>query len=95
MVSINEELEAAKAARAVIKVLSGVTPKSAVLAPLSRAEHAAVLNLGSGGNLDAARANVGVAISSVIHSLPTSETIDKAKSAIDAWIKELEASTAE
>jgi hypothetical protein len=91
MVSINEELEAAKAARAVIKVLSAGTPKSAVLATLNKAKHAAVLNLGSGGSLNAARANVGVAISNVIQSLPTPEKIDKAKSAIDAWIVELEA----
>ena len=30
----------------------------------------------------------------VLHSLPTQEKIDKAKSAIEAWIKELEAAKA-
>jgi len=89
MVSINEELRAAKAAKAAIKVL--ITPKSAVLATLRTANHAAVLNLGSGGALNEARANVGIALSNLMHGLPTPEKIDKAKSAIDAWIKELEA----
>jgi hypothetical protein len=35
---------------------------------------------------------VGVALSNVMHGLPTAEEINKAKSAIDAWIKELERS---
>jgi hypothetical protein len=91
MVSINEELKAAKAAKAAITVLSTTTPKSAVLARLNKANHAAILNLGSGGTLNEARANVAIAFSSLMHSLPTPKKIDKAKSAIGTWIKELEA----
>jgi len=49
------------------------------------------LNMSSGGTLNEARANVGVALSNLIHSQPTQEKIDKAKSAIQAWIQELEA----
>ena len=90
MVSINEELKAAKAAKAAIKATS-TSPKSAVLATLKKANHAAILNLSNGGALNEARGNVGIALSSVLHSLPTQEKIDKAKSAIDAWIMELEA----
>jgi hypothetical protein len=94
MVSINEELKAAKAAKAAIEPLSKATPKSAVLATLGRANHAAILNLSSGGALNEARANVGIALSNLIHGPPTPQSIDKAKFAIDVWIRELEASPA-
>ena len=94
MVSINEELKAAKAAKAAIEPLSKATPKSAVLATLGRANHAAILNLSSGGALNEARANVGIALSNLIHGPPTPQSIDKAKSVIEAWIRELEASPA-
>jgi hypothetical protein len=93
MVSINEELEAAKAAKAAINMLS-TSAKSAVLTTLGKANHAAILNLSSGGALNEARAKVGIALSNVIHGMPTQEKIDKAKSAIEAWIRELEASPA-
>jgi hypothetical protein len=83
VVSINEELEAAKAARAAINTMLAASRKSKVLATLNKAKHAAVLNLGSGGSLNAARADVGVAISNVIHALPTPDKIDKAERAID------------
>ena len=91
MFSITEELRAAKAAKAAISVLLKATPKSEVLATLNKANHAAILNLSSGGALNEARANVGIAISNVIHGMPTQEKLDKAKSAIEAWIRELEA----
>jgi hypothetical protein len=93
MVSINEELKAAKAAKAVINTLS-TSFKSAALATLNKANHAAILNLSNGGALNEARGNVGIALSSVLHSQPTPEKIDRAKSAIEAWIGELEASPA-
>ena len=83
MVSINKELEAAKAAKAAIDILLTATPKSAVLATLNKAKYVAVLNLSSGGFLNEARANVGIALSNVIHGMPTQEKIDKAKRAID------------
>ena len=94
MVSINEELEAAKAANAAIDFLLTATPKPAVLATLNKAKYAAILNLSSGGALNEARANVGIALSNVIHGMPTQEKIDKAKRVIEAWIREIEASPA-
>ena len=94
MVSINEELRAAKAAKAAISVLSKATPKSAVLATLGKANNAAILNLSSGGALNEARANVGIALSNVIHGMPTQEKIDKARRTTEAWIRELDASPA-
>ena len=96
MVSINEELKAAKAAKAAISALSMATPKSAVLATLGKANNAAILNLSSGGALNEARAKVAIALSNLIHDHgpPTPQSIDKAKHAIEAWIRELEASPA-
>jgi len=92
MVSVDEELKAAKAAKAAIDALLTTTRQSVVLAKLMKARGAAILNLSSGGTLNAARGNVGIALSSVLHSRPTQEKIDKAKAAINDWIKELEAS---
>ena len=89
MVSVDEELKAAKAAKAAIEALLTTTRQSVVLAKLMKARGAAILNLSSGGTLNAARGNVGIALSSVLHSRPTQEKIDKAKAAINDWIKEL------
>jgi hypothetical protein len=87
MVIVYEELKAAKAAKAAIDTLLITTRKAEVLATLGKARHAAVLNLSSGGTLN--EANVGIALSSVMHSRPTQEKIDKAKAAINDWIREL------
>ena len=94
MVSINKELEAAKAAKAAIDAISKTTPKSAVLATLQKATRDAILNLSSGGALNEARGKVGIALSNLIHDhgAPTPQSIDKAKFAIDVWIRELEGS---
>jgi hypothetical protein len=64
MVSINEELKAAKAA---INSLS-TTPlsKSVFLAALNKANHAAILNLSSGGALNEARGNIGIVLSNLM-----------------------------
>jgi len=62
-----EELKAA------IKLLLTATPKSVVSATLRKANHAAILNLSSGGALNEARANVGVALSGLVNSTPTPE----------------------
>jgi hypothetical protein len=91
MVHIIEELKAAKAAKAAINAFALAAPEPRVLGTLKKANHAAVLNLGTGGTLNEARGNVGIALSGVMHSQPTPEKINKAKSAIEAWIKELEA----
>ena len=89
MVSINEELKAAKAAKAAINVLLTTTPKSAVAATLNKANHAAILNLSSGGPLNEARGNVGIALSNLLHGPPTPEKIDKAKAAVEDWLDQL------
>jgi hypothetical protein len=36
---------------------------------------------------------VGITLSNLLHGMPTAEKIDKAKSAIDTWIKQLERSS--
>jgi dihydroxyacetone kinase-like predicted kinase len=92
MISTNEELKAAKAAKAAINALA--IRKSEGLTTLKHAYRIAVLNLSSGGLLNEARGNVGIALSNLMHGLPTEEKIDSAKSAIDVWIKELEAAGA-
>jgi hypothetical protein len=91
MVSVYEELKAAKAAKAAIDALLTTTRKSEVWAPLGKARRCAVLHLSSGGTLNEARANVGIALSIVMHSRPTQEQIDKTKAAINDWIRELAA----
>jgi hypothetical protein len=87
MVAISEELKAAKAAKAAIKLLLTATPKSVVSATLRKANHAAILNLSSGGPLNEARGNVGIALSNLLHGQPTPEKINKAKAAVEDWIK--------
>ena len=78
MVSVREELKAAKAAKAAISVLlTTATPKSAVLATLRKANHDAIINLGEGGALNEARTNVGIALSNVMHGPPTPERMKK------------------
>ena len=89
MISIEEELKAAKAAKAALNVLLTAMPKSAVAATLNIANHAAILNLSSGGTSNEARANVGVALSGLVNSTPTPEKIDKAKGAVEDWINQL------
>jgi len=91
---MSEELKAAKAAKAVINVLSAITARSAVATTIRTAIDAAVLALGSGGALNAARTDVGIALSNLMDGPPTPVRMDKAKVAIDAWIKELEAARA-
>src|SRR5690349_7416374 len=94
MVSIDEELKAAKAAKAAVNQLStAATPtKLMLMRTLRSANHLAVVNLGSGwGALNEARGIVRIAFSSVIHGPRTPQRIAKAKAAIDAWIRELEA----
>ena len=92
MVSINEELELAKAAKGAVKALLTATSKPAVLATLKDAYRAAVLNLSSGGGLNGARAKVGIALSNIMHGMPTKEKINEVTSTIDVWITELEGS---
>jgi hypothetical protein len=91
MVSVDEELKAARAAKAAIDALLKTKRKLEVLATLSKARNAAVLNLSSGGTLNEARGNVGIALSRVMHSQPVPEKIDTTKASINEWIRELAA----
>ncbi len=90
---MTEELQAAKAAKASIDEILIAVPKPKVIATLNKAKQAAVLNFSSGGKLNEARAKAGIALSNVIHAQPTNEKIEKAKAAIDDWIKELQAAS--
>jgi hypothetical protein len=87
MTSIDKELEAAKAAKAVISALSATTRPS--LAPLHHAYRIAVLHLSNEGPLNEVRKDAGIALSALVHSRPTPEKIDKAKSAVEEWIRQL------
>jgi hypothetical protein len=87
MTSINKELEAAKAAKAVISTLSVATRPS--LTPLHHAYRIAVMYLSTEGPLNEARKDAGIALSALVHSQPTPEKIDKAKSAVEEWIRQL------
>ena len=90
MVGINEECRAAKAAKAVISTLSTTTrPNSKSLTPLHHAYRIAVLHLSNEGPLNEARRKVAVALSTLIHSQPTPEKINKAKGAVEEWIIQL------
>ena len=91
MASIDEELKAAQAAKAVVGALL-TRPISTSSAELRKAKTIAVLNLGGGGGaLNEARANVGIALSNLMDRPPMPEEINNAMAAIDAWIRELEA----
>jgi len=95
MVSIAKELEAAKAAKAMVDALL-TRPISTVSAELRKAKTVAVVNLGGGGGgaLNEARASVGIALSNLMDRPPMPEEINNAKAVIDVWIKELEAAKA-
>ena len=90
MVSVDEELKAAKAAKAAINALAA--RKSEGLTTLKHAYRVAVLNLSGEELLNEARGRVGIALSNIMHGQPTEEKINKAKSAIDTWIANLERS---
>ena len=93
VVNISEELKAAKAAKAAINALLTATPKSAIVATLRKANTAAILNFSGQGAaaLNEARKNVGIALSDLFHGPLKQQKIDKAKSAVEEWIKHLQA----
>jgi hypothetical protein len=97
MTSMNKELEAAKAAKAALNAWLPTTLKSAITATLRQANTVAILNFsgqrGAADALNEARKNVGVALSTLFDRPLKQEKIDKAKLAIDAWIKALEGSS--
>jgi hypothetical protein len=87
MANLEEELALAKQAKAAIE---GVLMKEAVEV-LRKAYRMAETQaaFSSKGPLRDARHNVGVALPSVTGGQPHQAEINKAKSAIEAWIKEL------
>ena len=96
MVMIDEELEAAKAAQAVISTLSTSALNSNVVAALRSATSVAtnaITTFPSEGPLNEARHTVGIALSDLIAALDegpiTEDKIDKAKGAIEAWMNQL------
>jgi hypothetical protein len=64
--------------------LSATTKPS--LSPLRHAYRIAVLHLSDETPLNQARRNAAIALSALIHSQPTPEKIDKAKSAVEEWM---------
>jgi hypothetical protein len=94
MVSIDEELKAAEAAKAAINALLTATPKSAIVATLRQANTAAILNFSgqrAAAALNEARKNVGIALSDLFHGPLKQQKIDKAKGAVEEWINQLRA----
>jgi hypothetical protein len=89
--SIDEELKAAKAAKAAIDVLSTTEPKPGTLAIIRNANHIAIENLSSDGALNEARWKVGIALSDLTPGPRTRENINEAKRAVKDWIKQLRA----
>ena len=89
MISIEEELKAAKAAKAAINVLLTTTPKSVRCCNAQQGQSCCNLKPVKRRSLNEARGNVGIALSNLLHGQPTPEKIDKAKVAVDAWINQL------
>ena len=97
MVSIDEELKAAKKAKAAINTLSTSAPNPYIVATLRKAKLAAasITNFSSVASLIKVRDKVVNALSDLIRALEegqlTQKKIDKAKGAIDVWINRLQA----
>src|SRR6266480_2237305 len=97
MVSIDEELKAAKAAQAAINTLSISAPNPYIVATLRKAKLAAapITNFSGAASLIKVRDKVVNALSDLIRALEegqlTQKTIDKAKGAIKEWMKLLKA----
>ena len=92
MVMIDEELEAAKAAQAVISTLSTSALNSNVVAALRSATSVAtnaITTFPSEGPLNEARHTVGIALPDLIRGPLTQAKIDNAESAIGVWMMEL------
>ena len=92
MVTIDEELNAAKAAQTVISTLSTSALNSNVVAVLRSAASVAtraITTFQSEGPLNEARNTVGIALPDLIRGPLTQEKIDNAKDAIGVWMVEL------
>ena len=95
MISIDEELKAAKAAQAAINTLSISAPNPYIVATLRKAKLAAasITNFSSVASLIKVRDKVVNALSDLIRALEegqlTQKKIDKTKGAIEDWINRL------
>jgi hypothetical protein len=96
MVSIDEELKAAKAAKAVIDTLSTAALSGATIETLREAIHAATpaTFFPSEGPLIEPRHDAFILLSDLTEGPPTQERIDKAKGAVEVWIRRLKAQVA-
>jgi hypothetical protein len=97
MISIDEELEAAKTAQAAINTLSTSAPNPYIVATLRKAKLAAapITNFSRVASLIKVRDKVVNALSDLIRALEegqlTQKKINKAKGAIKDWINRLKA----
>ena len=97
MVSIDEELEVARAAQAAINTLSVSAPNPYIVATLRKAKLTAapIANFSSAAPLIRVRDKVVNALSDLIRALEgghlTQKKIDKAKGVIKEWMKLLKA----
>jgi hypothetical protein len=99
MASIDEELNAAKTAKAAIEMLSTTAPNPSIVAALRDARKvaaSAMIFVGEGPVNDA-RDKIGIAFSILIRALEDSslaqEKIDNANDAIEDWMKVLKGPT--
>jgi len=99
MASIDEELNAAKAAKAAIEMLSTTVPNPSIVAALRDARNvaASAMIFVDEGPLNDARDKVGIELSILIRALEqgslAQEKIDNAYGAIEDWMKFLEGPT--
>ena len=91
MLSMDEELKAAVAAKAAVDTQSTAPLSSATIAILREAIRAATpaTMFLSEGHLTEARYETAIALSDLIAGPPTQPRIDQAKSAVEHWLKEL------
>jgi hypothetical protein len=92
MVTVHEELEAAKRAQTVISTLSTAALNSDVVAVLRSATDVAtnaITTFPSEGPLNEARQKVGVALSDLTRGPLAQAKIDNAQEAIGVWMVEL------
>jgi hypothetical protein len=90
MVSIEQELRAAEAAKSALNTLSPAPLIEATITILQNANHAARTGTFSDqGRLIDARHELVIALSDLITGPPTQDRIDKAKVAVEDWINRL------
>jgi hypothetical protein len=90
MVSIEEELKAAEAAKAALSTLSAAPLSEATIKTLRDTRGTAIRAMSvfpSEALLNDARYNAGMAVSDLATNPPTAEMINKAKVAVEEWIK--------